>query len=277
MISRHFLCKMEQRLTTAELTVTVQNHIVTAILNRPALRNALNDALYTALIKVLRAVDEDDRIFALVLTGAGSHFCSGQDLSDVDLAERASKPSSSLPVGKFMTAITSFRKLLVAAVNGPAVGIGATLLAHCDVIVANENATLWTPFVKLGVVPEFGSSLLFPERGNRALAVRLLLLGEKMTARECYNFGLYTHLIPGQEDVVTACQTILKRAAQRDHALGASWQEYKAILGRAAQTDSLQSVIDMELALIDERFRSGQVASMLTTGSLTDRVKQSKL
>jgi enoyl-CoA hydratase/carnithine racemase len=263
-------------LSSEVLKVSVHDGIATALLNRPSRRNALNDALYDDLIRVFDHVNSNDGVTALILTGAGSHFCSGQDLADVDLQQRASTPSSQLPVGRFMRSVVAFSKLLVAAVNGPAVGIGATLLAHCDVVVAKANATIWTPFIKLGVVPEFGSSRLFPSRMNRGYAVRLLLLGEKLSAEECYRAGLITHLDVSAQPVADVARAIVTASAARDHRNGGSWKTYKAILAKAETLDTLQHVIDTELSHIDKLFSQGAVGG-LTGVATSERVRLSKL
>ena len=263
-------------LSTDVLKVRIDDGIATATMNRPSRRNALNDVLYSALIRALNQLDADDSITALILTGAGSHFCSGQDLADVDLSQRVATPSSQLPVGRFIQAVVAFKKLLVAAVNGPAVGIGATLLAHCDVVVAKENATVWTPFIKLGVVPEFGSSRLFPTRMSHGYAVRLLLLGEKLSALECHRAGLVTHLDTSAQAVADVARAIVAAGAARDHRHGQSWKTYKAILAEADRLDTLEQVVAMELKHIDALFARGAVGG-LSGVAVSERVRLSKL
>jgi peroxisomal 3,2-trans-enoyl-CoA isomerase len=224
-------------------------------LNRPRHANALNDTLYLALVEALEAADRDPAVTAVVLTGAGSHFCSGQDLTDVDVAQRTRVPSLALPVGRFMLAVLNFSKLLAAAVNGPAVGIGATLLAHCDLVVATAAAHIWTPFARLGVVPEFGSSITFPKRLGETAATRLLLLQEALSAEECVQCQLYSQVVLPEESVARVTVARLQHAAARDARQGKSWPAFRHML-RQRSHPAVVAAVHQELAVIDARFRS---------------------
>lgn len=126
--------------------------VVTLTLNRPSRKNAFDYALYDALSAALERAAADERILVAVVTGAGDYFSSGADLKAADMPETSAARS---PVGRFMQTVLQFPKILVAAVNGPAVGIGTTLLPHCDMSFACESATFWAPFSRIAVVPEF--------------------------------------------------------------------------------------------------------------------------
>lgn len=242
-------------------TVTVEQHgsVRVVTLNRPRAKNALNDDVYLQVIDQLKAAQEDDNTFAVVLTGAGSHFCSGQDLKDVDIQQRRAVSSHSLPVGRFMDAILAFSKLLIAAVNGPAVGIGATLLAHCDYVIASPAADVWTPFSSLGVVPEFGSSVTLPLLCGRRAAADLLIFGETYTAEQACREGLYDELA---EAPVSAALAKLAAAAKRDVLSGGAWTTYKQMM-RARNQQAIADAIKLEFEEIDVRFKSPDLEKRL--------------
>ncbi|EDQ87612.1 uncharacterized protein MONBRDRAFT_9867 [Monosiga brevicollis MX1] len=251
--------------------------LMVVTLNRERKRNALNDAMYKRLTALLRQADRTADIHAVVLTGRGTHFCAGQDLTAVDPVQRAQSRSRDLPVGHFMDALIQFQKLLVAAVNGPAIGIGATLLAHCDLVIAHPSASVSTPFAALGVVPELGSSYTFPRRLGIEASTRLLLLGETLSAQECYQRGLYSHVLepvdndtaPPQAsnqaatDVLNATLALLRRGAARDAHQGGSWLLYRAMLLPPAERAHRARAVATELDHIDKRFRTGDMQAIL--------------
>jgi len=165
-------------------------------LNRPAKRNALTQAMYEELTSALRRADADESIGAVLISGEGHGFCAGNDLVDFISSPPTGEDSA---VFRFLMALIEVRVPLVAAVHGQAVGIGATMLMHCDFAVADETAVLSYPFVPLGLVPEAGSSLLLPRIAGPKLAARLLYLGEPIGAREAFDAGLLTSVVaPGE-------------------------------------------------------------------------------
>jgi enoyl-CoA hydratase/carnithine racemase len=142
--------------------------------------------MYAALADALRAGEEDPGVRAVLFTGAGDAFTAGNDLRD--FLERPPTGEGS-PVLRFLHALVESTRPLVAAVQGQAVGIGTTLLLHCDLVYAAESAVFRLPFVQLGLVPEAGSSLLLPRRIGAARAAEMLLLGESMGAEEALAAG----------------------------------------------------------------------------------------
>ncbi len=160
--------------------------------NRPAKRNAFTHAMYQRLADELRAADADLAITAVVLSGEGAGYQAGNDLGDF-LADPPRDESS--PVFQFLRALHEVEVPLIAAVHGNAVGIGATMLLHCDFAIADETAMLSFPFVALGVVPEAASSLLLPRSVGPKLAASLLLLGERIAARAALDAGLLTEVV----------------------------------------------------------------------------------
>ena len=171
-----------------EITTTVDGPALTVTINRPAKRNALTAAMYRELATVLRGAG-DARV--VVLTGAGGTFSAGNDLADFVGDFQADDA-----VWQFQQAVLDTTAVLVAAVDGPAVGIGATVLLHCDLVYATERSYLQFPFVNLGVVPEFGSSLVLTQRVGRHHAAELLLFGDRVTAADARQLGLVNEVLP---------------------------------------------------------------------------------
>ena len=193
-----------------------QNSILLVALHRPKVKNAFSDDQYLDLISILKQVQEDDSISALVLTGMGDYFSSGADLSafqfddeddDDDFDGNYEEESKSTrdkkkgtidkPAGRFMMTMLSFPKVLCCAVNGPAVGIGVTLLPHCDLVYCTNQSTFWVPFTRIALVPEFASSITFVEAMGMGCANELLLLGEKIDAEKAVSYRLCNGIIHG--------------------------------------------------------------------------------
>ena len=156
--------------------------------NRPAKKNAITGPMYDALTAALSNAATDDAIRAILITGEGDTFTAGNDIADF----LASAGASELPAVRFIHAIAAFPKPLVAAVGGPAVGVGTTLLLHCDLVYASPAARLVVPFVDLGLVPEAASSLLLPAAIGMHRASAMLLLGEPLSAAAAEAAGLMT-------------------------------------------------------------------------------------
>jgi enoyl-CoA hydratase/carnithine racemase len=180
--------------------------------HRPAVLNAFDTALYTAAAQALDGAAADDGVGAVVLTGAGRAFSSGQDLGEMAaLAARVSEQRtggngegvgaavSAFP--RFVDAIEAFPKPLLAAVNGLGLGIGFTMLAHCDLVLVAEGARLKTPFTELGVAPEAASSYLFPRRMGWQRAAKVLLSSGWVGAEELVACGLALEVVPAGEVV----------------------------------------------------------------------------
>lgn len=185
--------------------------ILTLRINRPDKKNALNLAMYKALADSLTEADSDDAVRVILICGSDDCFTSGNDLADF-LAEPPTDPES--PVMQFLTAISEARKPIVAAVNGLAVGIGVTMLLHCDLVYAGNSATFQMPFVNLGLCPEAGSTLLLPRIMGHQRAADLLLLGEPFSADKAYSLGIVTALCPDSDLLTTARKKALQLAAQ---------------------------------------------------------------
>ena len=179
-----------------QMKISRDGKIIDIAFNRPDRRNAITHAMYAAFADALDALGTDDGLRAGLIRGEGEAFTAGNDLMDF----AAGFPGDAEPpVWRFLRTILTMEKPLIAAVNGPAVGVGLTMLLHCDVVIASETATFSAPFVKLGVVPEAGSSVLLPRTVGMALANDIMLGGRVLTAEEALSAGLVSTVVaPGE-------------------------------------------------------------------------------
>lgn len=161
-------------------------------INVPENLNAMNLSMYKDISNLLSEADKDDSISSVIITGVGDFFCSGNSISEfLTMANRTNEENESSKniVREFMLAVVNFSKPIIAAVNGPAIGVGATMLCHCDYIISKPDAYFQTPFTKLGLAPEFGSSLLLPSQVGEKLSKRMLVFSEKLSVDEAVNVG----------------------------------------------------------------------------------------
>ncbi len=178
-------------------------------IDRPEKKNALTAAMYQALADAINAAEADASVRVLLIHGKADLFTAGNDLQDfLDNPPRDDKR----PVFQFLYGISQARKPIVAAVAGAAVGIGTTMLLHCDLVYAAPNARLQLPFVNLGLVPEAASSLLLPALAGYQRAAELLLLGEPFSAQKAKDIGLVTDVIPEAQLFDTAMAQAKKLA-----------------------------------------------------------------
>ena len=179
-------------LLTHEIEVVRTGPVLHIRLNRPGKRNALTWAMYETMTDALADGGTDDAIRVIQFSGAGDAFCAGNDLG-VFLAD----PPTGLdgPVFRFLRTVSTVKKVLVAAVHGAAVGLGTTLLLHCDLVVAARSARLSMPFVNLGLVPEAASTLLLPRAIGHLRAAKLVLLGQPIDAETALRWGLVNRVV----------------------------------------------------------------------------------
>jgi enoyl-CoA hydratase/carnithine racemase len=185
--------------------------ILTLRINRPDKKNALNLPMYKAMADGLAKAASDDAVRVILISGGDECFTSGNDLADF-LSDPPTGPES--PVMQFLIAISEARKPIVAAVNGLAVGIGVTMLLHCDLVYIGKSATFQMPFVNLGLCPEAGSTLLLPRLMGHQRAAELLLLGEVFSAGTACSLGIATEICPDGDVLATARIRALQLAAQ---------------------------------------------------------------
>jgi enoyl-CoA hydratase/carnithine racemase len=180
----------------SDIDVTLDNGLCTITINRPEKKNALTAAMYSQMTAALRAADADATTRVVMITGVGNAFTSGNDLFDFMNNPPTGEDSS---VIQFLLEINKFEKPLVAAVNGIAVGIGVTMLLHCDVVYVADDAKLKAPFVSLGLCPEGGSSMLLPMIAGHAKACEVLMFGEAFDAAFAVDIGLCARAVPAAE------------------------------------------------------------------------------
>ncbi|MCP8690086.1 enoyl-CoA hydratase-related protein [Marinobacterium sedimentorum] len=225
-------------------------------LNRPQKKNALNRAMYLSLTEMLQQADSDDAVRVILISGTGDSFCSGNDIADF-ISSGGSAEAARVPL-RLLQTLAGLEKPLVAAIHGHAVGIGTTLLLHCDLVYGADNTRLQLPFARLGLVPEGGSSLLLPQLAGHRKAFELLVLGEAFDADCGRSIGLINE--------VTGAEQVLTRARDRACALAALPQQAlrksKQML-RAHQQDLLQQVLVEEIDAFRERLNSAEAQGAL--------------
>ena len=231
--------------------------LLTLRLNRPDKMNALTRAMYSQMAEVLDAANEDRAVRAVLITGGAECFTSGNDVADFLQAPPTGMDS---PVFQFMRALFDFSKPVVAAVAGPAVGIGTTLLLHCDLVYVSRDAKLRTPFVNLGLCPEFGSSLLLPRLLGQAKAAEVLLLGEAFTGAQAAEWGIASGALEDGPSTVTKAREMALRFLE----LAPSAVADSKRLMRAPGREELRKVIEEEGALFGQRLRSPEAIEALS-------------
>lgn len=194
-----------------DILMDTTERVLTITFNRVDKKNAFTADMYAALADALTQAEADDAVRAVVIQGHETVFSAGNDIADF---LKAPPVSPDVPVFRFMRAISTFAKPIVAAVCGPAVGIGTTMLFHCDLIYAGDNAMFSMPFVNLGVCPEAASSLLAPQRMGYGRAAEALLLGDPFGAEAALEMGLINRIVPPTEVNALARRQALRLAAK---------------------------------------------------------------
>jgi enoyl-CoA hydratase/carnithine racemase len=180
------------------IVVTDDGAVRTIRLNRPEKKNALTLAMYTAMTEALREADQSDATRCVMFAGGPGAFCAGNDIGDFLKAAGGGLD----PRGHdFLHALARNKKPMVAAVNGVAIGVGTTMLLHCDHVVAGAGATLSTPFLRLGLIPEAASTLLAPVRMGHARAFSMLVMGRPLSAAEAKDAGIVNTVVADAAEV----------------------------------------------------------------------------
>jgi len=193
----------------AEITTTRHGQTLEISFNRPDKMNAITRAMYAGLASNLNEAAGDFGVRCVVITSQGDHFTSGNDIGDF----MSNPPTESdSDVAKFLGALLEFPKPLLAAVKGNAIGVGTTMLLHCDVVVAGPTAKFSMPFTSLGLVPEAGSSMLFPQLVGHQRAAKIFLTGESFSASDAQEMGLVGEIA---DDPRTKALEIAEKIAQQ--------------------------------------------------------------
>ncbi len=227
-----------------DVEISRSGAVLELTLNRPAKKNALTNAMYRALNVALHEAEADHAIGAVLIAGAGGVFTAGNDIGDFVAAVQGGETAGV----DFVRKIAIFPKPLVAAVDGLAVGIGSTMLLHCDLVYATPESRFSLPFVDLGLLPEAGSSLLLPRRVGMARASAWLLAGESFSADEALAAGLLNAIPPQASLLATAREKAAKLAAKPRTALMAARKfmrgDQKEILDRIeAELDAFRKAL----------------------------------
>jgi len=231
-----------------DIIVADDGAVRTIRMNRPEKKNALTLAMYDAMAAAIEDAGARDDIACILLAGQAGGFCAGNDI--VDFVEMTKTGALGAPILRFLHALNRADKPLVAAVAGRAVGVGTTMLLHCDHVVAAEDALLSTPFVALGLVPEAGSSLIAPRLMGHARAFELLVMGRALSAAAAKEAGIVNAVVAAAElesATLAAARTI---AALPPHAVAAS---RRLMRGTLAQIDGQ---IDAEAEAFRKRLSS---------------------
>jgi enoyl-CoA hydratase/carnithine racemase len=239
-----------------EIETESREHILRIKINRPEKKNALTRAMYASMADAISRADDDSDIRAVFLHGTQDCFTAGNDLKDFQAFR---KDGNNTDVSNFLSAISRAKKPLVAAVGGVAVGVGTTMLLHCDLIYAGEGARFLLPFAALGLCPEAASSFLLPRLIGHQRASELLLLGEPLSAAKACEIGLVNAVYPDSEFIDKAFTRVQKLVQQPP----ASIRITKALL-KNSLSKYIVSAMAEERTHFSERLVSGECDEAFT-------------
>jgi enoyl-CoA hydratase/carnithine racemase len=214
--------------TDQHIKYSMDGKVMVIEIHRPEKKNALLPGMYTAMAEGLRHGDCNDDINVILIRGTDDCFTSGNDINDFVTND---KSEDEPPPIVFMNALNEARKPIVAAISGLAIGIGTTLLFHCDLIYASENCFLQLPFSRLGLCPEAGSSYLLPKMTGQVRAAELLLLGDRFPASKAKEYGIINEVLPQDEYLEYALDKAKALAALPSQAI----QTSKRLIKRGQQ------------------------------------------
>lgn len=224
----------------AEIIVRLDGPLMRIVIDRPAKRNALDKRMYEAMIAAFAQADAEEDVRAIVLSSAGDDFTAGNDLEDF---RRPLDNLHEFPALRFVRALAALQTPIVAAVVGDAIGVGVTMLFHCDLVYASHEARFKMPFVDLGVIPEAASTLLIPQRIGLAKATEFMLLCESFGASDALRLGVVNAVADAKEVEAMALEAARRLAAKPRAALAAT---RRLLRGDAA---AIAARIDEEAAL----------------------------
>ncbi|WP_277372628.1 enoyl-CoA hydratase [Pseudomonas sp. AA-38] len=231
--------------------------LLTLRMQRPDKKNALTRAMYAGMAEVLDEAARDAAVRVVLLSGDEHCFTSGNDVADFLQAPPSGLNSE---VFQFMRALFDFPKPVVAAVAGPAVGIGTTLLLHCDLVYVSRDAQLKMPFVNLGLCPEYGSSLILPRLLGHARAAELLLLGQSFSGEQAAAWGIANQALDDGPATLAKARAMALRFLE----LAPSAVADSKRLMRAPDREALRRVIEEEGVLFSQRLRSPEAVEALS-------------
>jgi enoyl-CoA hydratase/carnithine racemase len=227
-------------------------------LARPRQRNAITVAMYAALADAVARAADDDAVRLITLEGEGEDFTAGNDLADFLKELPAPGADADIPVWRLLRALATNEVPIVAAVHGNAVGIGTTMLFHCDLVLAEQGCRFVMPFVDLGLVPEAASSMIMPQLSGRRAAARHLLLGEPFGAEQALAMGIASHVVPQGELRAALGRVVDALLAKPPEAM----RQTQRLLRRGPKDDILQRM-ELENGHFSERLQSDEVKSAI--------------
>lgn len=237
-------------MSNTDISISKDQGVLALGLNRPSKLNAITRDMYATLAREINGANSDEEIGSVLIYGEGEDFTSGNDVND--FLEHPPTGDES-PVWHFLTALRDFSKPLVAAISGRAVGVGVTMLFHCDYVIAGKNTKLSMPFVNLGLVPEAGSSYLLPLIAGHHRAAEMFMLGEAFNAQRGYDAGFINEVVEEEEVAVRAGERAKHLADQPRTAI----RETKRLL-REAHKAQLTAVMSEEARLFTEALGSDE-------------------
>lgn len=242
-----------------QITSELSNQVLVIRFNRPEKMNALTKEMYAELARLLNDANGDFGIRAVVLSSEGDHFTAGNDIMDFMSSPPTSEDST---VALFLGSLLNFTKPLIAAVKGHAVGVGTTMLLHCDIVISSDTAKFSMPFTSLGLVPEAGSSMLFPALVGYQRAAKIFLTGEEFSPEYAREIGLVAEVVSDAEAEALKIAALI--AEQPPKAV----LNTKALM-KASQHDAVEAVMKAEfqifsLALQSEEFADAVMKKMST-------------
>lgn len=240
-----------------EIQSTVQGRVRVLTLNRPSKKNALTVPMYRALSAHIEEADQDPGTGAIVLQARGDSFSAGNDMDDFRERAQAAEPGSSAGLD-FIEVLLGCSTPVIASVQGRAIGIGTTMLLHCDFVLADRNARFSTPFVDLGLCPEAASSLLMPLMLGFRRANELLLAGETLDAEQALDCQLISRLYEPEQLAAATHELAAKIAAKP----AGSLQLSKSLLRRYWR-DAIKEALELEREHFTDRLRSADCKAAL--------------
>ncbi|HXH00115.1 MAG TPA: enoyl-CoA hydratase-related protein [Sphingomicrobium sp.] len=241
-----------------QMLVERRGEVMALTLARPERRNAITVAMYATLADAIETAAADRSIRLITIEGQGEDFTGGNDLADF-MQEMPTPRSADIPVWRLLRALANNEVPIIAAVQGNAVGIGTTLLFHCDFVIAEEGCRFVMPFVDLGLVPEAASSLIMPRLAGRRAAARHLLLGEPFGAHEALAMGLAGHVAAKGELGAALDRLVTALLAKPAEALHLT----QALLRRADRSEVIERM-ELENGHFTERLTSTEVRDAIT-------------
>ena len=234
---------------TELVTTRMEEGVITIQLNRADKKNALTSAMYGGICDALEALENDSQLRSGLITGTADCFTAGNDLVDF---LNSSNIGGDSPVARFLRTLPNLSKPLVAAVNGPAVGVGTTMLLHCDLVYAAPGAKFQMPFANLGLCPEAGSSLLIPQLVGYRRAAELLMLCELFDAHSAKKMGIVSEVVDGDYQAFA-----LEKAKQLAKQPPSSMRATKQLL-RMGNQEQLKAVMALEEKYFSEMLQGAE-------------------